>query len=78
MLRLQRIIPILMIILAFTMGKAAATTTQRGSIPCILCGEEVTGLEVKSTNTFGGFDLDSCPHPRGTPTVPLAMWRCGK
>lgn len=53
-----------------------ATTTKTEEVSCPICGGTVEGRVIMSTNSFGGGDFDFCPRPRGTPTVPLAIWGC--
>ncbi len=55
---------------------ASATTTQRASETCPICDTSVTGLEINSTNSGGGIDLDFCPHAHGSNIVPMFAWNC--
>ena len=57
---------------------ANATSTSDITVPCPICEAEVGGEEIMSTNSLGGGDIDYCPHPRGTPTIPISMWSCEK
>jgi HEAT repeat protein len=66
----------LLALLLAASGPARATTLKDRAVDCPVCTKPFTALEVKSTNTFGGYDSDLCVHAHGTPPASFLVWTC--
>ncbi|HNV70923.1 MAG TPA: DUF2225 domain-containing protein, partial [Candidatus Ozemobacteraceae bacterium] len=64
------------LLLLFSAGPAYATVIRTATETCPICDALVQGSDVWSTNSFGGGDLDFCPHARGTNIIPHLIWSC--
>ena len=62
--------------LVLTAGAALATTFRDRPVDCPVCAKPFTALEVRSANTFGGYDSDLCVHAKGTPPSSFQVWTC--
>ncbi|MGM0601657.1 MAG: DUF2225 domain-containing protein [Candidatus Rifleibacteriota bacterium] len=52
------------------------TSSRQKEVTCPVCGQEFTARALMSTNTFGGFDSDLCPHAMGSSPLHIRIWSC--
>jgi HEAT repeat protein len=55
---------------------ALATTLSSEDATCPVCEKDFTAITIRSTNSFGGTDLDLCRHANGTEPRRYYVWTC--
>jgi uncharacterized protein (DUF2225 family) len=64
------------LLFSLTSGSCFATSSRRVEAKCPVCDHGFSASQLMSSNNFGGYDSDLCPHAMGSSPLMNAIWGC--